>query len=213
METLHPMVVLFTDYGAADIYVGQLKGMIARYAPKVPVVDLLHDITAFDIRASAHLLAALEPHFPVGSAFCCVIDPGVGSSRAAVAMRAQGRWFVAPDNGLLSVLAQRVACADLAFWRITWRPPQLGRSFHGRGLFAPVAAWLASGQFPNDALQPIDNLGVLLDPADFAEVIYVDHYGNLFTGIRATDVPRTATVTIAGRELRYAEVFAKKERK
>src|SRR5215510_10038563 len=101
------MIFLFTDFGSADIYVGQVKAVLAERAPRVPVIDLLHDAPPFNIRAGAHLLAALSTRIPRGSVTMAVVDPGVGGRREAVAVLADGRWFVGPDNGLLSVLAAR----------------------------------------------------------------------------------------------------------
>ena len=106
-------------------------------ASNVPVIDLLHDAPSFNVQASAHLLAALSMQIPPGSVTLAVVDPGVGGPRDAVALEADGNWYIGPDNGLLSVLAVRAkACT---YWRITWRPEKLSASFHGRDLFAPVA--------------------------------------------------------------------------
>ncbi|MGE5027496.1 MAG: S-adenosyl-l-methionine hydroxide adenosyltransferase family protein [Betaproteobacteria bacterium] len=103
------MILLFTDFGSADLYTGQVKAVLAQRAPGVPVIDLLNDAPDFNVRASAHLLAALAPQFPPGSVFLAVVDPGVGSARGAVVVEADGRWFVGPDNGLMSVVAARAA--------------------------------------------------------------------------------------------------------
>ena len=99
------MIFLFTDYGAADLYVGQMRAALFLHAPGADIVDLLHTAPDFDVRASAHLLAALAPSFQLGSVCLAVVDPGVGSSRDAVVMLADERWYVGPDNGLLSVVA------------------------------------------------------------------------------------------------------------
>ena len=134
------MILLFTDFGSADLYVGQVKAVLEQHAPAVRVIDLLHDAPAYDIHAAAHLLAALADYQPSDCVVMAVVDPGVGSSRQALAMEADGRWYVGPDNGLLSVVAARAKTCR--FWRITWTPPRLSKSFHGRGLFAPVTAML-----------------------------------------------------------------------
>lgn len=208
MQPAYPMVVLFTDFGSDHIYSGQMKAVLARFAPHIPVIDLLHTVAAFDVASSAHLLDALQAQFPAGAAFCCVVDPGVGSSRHAVALRANGRWFVGPDNGLLSIVAARAGAADLGVWRIVWRPNDLACSFHGRGLFAPVTAWLASGQFPEDALERVDDLAVKIDASDLPAAIYVDHYGNVITGLRGGTVADGATIVAGKREIAHAEVFS-----
>jgi S-adenosylmethionine hydrolase len=95
-------IFLFTDFGAADIYVGQVKAVLAREAPANAIIDLLHEAPAFNVRAGAHLLAALASQIPAGSVTLAVVDPGVGGDRAAVALEVDGRWFVGPDNGLMS---------------------------------------------------------------------------------------------------------------
>src|SRR5512140_2200999 len=96
-------IVLFTDFGTGDIYVGQVKAVLQRLAPDVALIDLLHDAPAFSVRASAHLLAALAERFAEDTVFLAVVDPGVGGARDAVVVRADERCYVGPDNGLLSV--------------------------------------------------------------------------------------------------------------
>jgi S-adenosylmethionine hydrolase len=183
--------------------VGQLKARLAEHAPGQPVVDLLHEVPDFNPHAGAHLLAAFAAVFPPGSVFLAVVDPGVGTFRDAVVVMAGGRWFVGPDNGLLSVLAARHD--DTRLWRITWRPAGLSPTFHGRDLFAPVAADIARGRFPADGLEPTRKLAVEFDAGDLARVIYVDHYGNAWTGLR--DVPADARVSVAGHLFGHGESF------
>lgn len=198
-------IVLFTDFGAADLYVGQVKSVLAMQAPAVPVIDLLNDAPAYDVEAAAHLLAALAPAFPAGSVFLAVVDPGVGTARDAIAVEVDDRRYVGPDNGLLSIVYQRGA--KVRCRRIAWRPARLSASFHGRDLFAPVAARLAAGTLPARWLAPKARPDVLLHPAPLARVIYVDHYGNCITGLAAHAVNRAARLIVGGRELAYARVF------
>jgi S-adenosyl-L-methionine hydrolase (adenosine-forming) len=176
------MIVLFTDFGAAGPYVGQVKAVLARAAPRQPVIDLLHAAPAMNPRASAYLLAALAPSIQGDATFVCVVDPGVGTARRAIALRADGRWFVGPDNGLLDVVGRRAQTAE--WWEIRWRPEPLAPTFHGRDLFAPVAAQLACGEAPPG--ERCDSpLNARNWPADLPEVVYVDPYGNAATGLRA----------------------------
>jgi S-adenosyl-L-methionine hydrolase (adenosine-forming) len=176
------MLVLFTDFGSAGPYVGQMKAALARDAPGIAVIDLLHDAPRMNPRASAYLLAALAGSMPEGAVFACVVDPGVGTDRRAVMLQADGRWFVGPDNGLLDVVGRR---ADRAgWWEITWRPPSMSSTFHGRDLFAPVAARLALGEAPPGTEIP-SPLPTRNWPADLPEVVYLDPYGNAATGLRA----------------------------
>jgi S-adenosyl-L-methionine hydrolase (adenosine-forming) len=200
------MIILFSDFGHASLYVGQVKSVLHHHAPDVPQIDLLHDAPAFNVKASSHLLAALAPQFPPDSVFLAVVDPGVGSTRDAVMLAADGKWFVGPDNGLLSVLAARAN--NPRFWHISWRPEILSNSFHGRDLFAPIAALAARGEFPRDKMEEITSLRVRFGSQDLAEVIYIDHYGNAMSGLRAKLLARDCQLLVKGGRLRRARVFA-----
>jgi hypothetical protein len=199
-------IVLFTDFGSGDLYVGQVEAVLDRHAPGVRVIHLLHEAPPFNVRAAAHLLAALAPGLARGHVFLGVVDPGVGSERGGVVLRADGRWYVGPDNGLFSVVAARAAASSV--WRITTRPPGASPSFHGRDLFAPMAAAVATDDFPNADVAPAGELAVRFGGDDLAEVIYVDHFGNAFTGLRARDVPAARWLVANGREIPHSRVFA-----
>lgn len=197
------VIVLFTDFGSRDPYVGQLKARLAEQAPAQQVVDLLHEVPDFNPHAGAHLLDAFATGFPTGSVFLAVVDPGVGTPRDAVVVLAGGRWFVGPDNGLLSVVAARQP--DTKLWRIIWQPDVLSATFHGRDLFALIAAAIARGEFPVDKLAATDRLTVEFDAGDLARIIYVDHFGNAWTGVRG--VLKDARVSAAGETFRHGESF------
>ncbi len=199
-------IFLFTDFGAADVYVGQVKAVLAREAPGIGVIDLLHAAPAFNVRAGAHLLAALAVQIPAGSVTLAVVDPGVGGVRDAVVAEIDSRWFVGPDNGLLSVLAARAA--KVAVWRITWQPDALAPSFHGRDLFAPITAALARDEFPAGRAVRADRLQVEFGATDLGEIIYIDHYGNAFTGLRAHAIGRDTRIVAGGDALAHARVFS-----
>ena len=202
-------IFLFTDFGSSDIYAGQVRAALLRHAPRQAVVDLLHDAAAFNVRAAAHLLAALFNRLPSGSVALAVVDPGVGGPRAPLAVQADGKWLVGPDNGLLSVAASRARkCRPHA---IGWRPKDLSRSFHGRDLFAPVAAMLARGARKAARLRGTEfalNFGM----SDVSEVIYVDHYGNIITGLRAGSLAPKRTLRAGGQEIPHARVFSEAPR-
>ena len=200
------MILLFTDYGAADIYVGQMKAVLARCAPGIPVIDLLHEAPSFNVRAGAHLLAALSMRLQAGDVLLAVVDPGVGGARDAIAVGAGGRWLVAPDNGLVSVAAARSSDAEL--FTIGWRPKALSVSFHGRDLFAPVAAMLARGDRASARLDARARLSAALGPDDLREIVYLDHFGNAMTGLRACKLSQSARLTVAGCRIPYARVFS-----
>lgn len=201
------MFVLFTDFGLSGPYVGQMKAKLYVMAPDVPVVDLFTDAPVHNVRASAYLLAAYALDFPEGSVFLAVIDPGVGSEqRRPVVVKCDGRWFVGPGNGLFDILIQRARQCEQ--WDIQWQPDQLSSSFHGRDLFAPVAAMLALGQPPE--LQPLslDASGLALMPADLEEIAYIDHFGNLISGIRASALAADATLVYQGQVIPRVKTFA-----
>ena len=200
------MIVLFTDFGLAGPYTGQMKAVLHREAPAVPVVDLFADAPACDPRASAYLLAAYAAWFPPGTVFLAVVDPGVGGARAPVVVEADGRRFVGPDNGLLELVMRRAVAVRA--WQIAWRPAALSMSFHGRDLFAPVAARLAAGMLRPEALQAIEPARRSDWPDDLAEIVYVDRYGNAITGLRAARLPKSARLRAAGHDLSRARTFS-----
>lgn len=207
------MIVLFTDFGVSGPYVGQMKAVLHQTAPGVPIVDLLHEAPAFDPRLSAYLLAAYAREFPEYAVFVCVVDPGVGSTRRPVIARVGGRMFVGPDNGLLHAVIDHASLAATRAWEIGWRPERLSDSFHGRDLFAPVAGRLAAGAAPEASgilATPIEATSLLRSgwPSDLGEVICVDPYGNLITGIRADGIGPDAMIEAGGRRIGYARTFS-----
>ena len=200
-------IFFYTDFGSADVYVGQMKAALNACAPDIAVIDLLHDAPSFNVKASAHLLAALAARIPGQSIVVAVVDPGVGSARHAVVLQADGRWYVGPDNGLLSVIAARAH--DAQVHSIRWRPPSLSASFHGRDLFTPFAGMLAKGTLPPGAMEERrSGLEVELGAEDLEEIIYVDHFGNAMTGLRAANLARQRHVRVGEHELPYARVYS-----
>ena len=199
MPTLH----LFTDFGFNGPYVGQMKSAILGVASQLGVIDLMHDAPRFDPRASAYLLGALIRYLPADAVVCAVVDPGVGSARRAVAVHADGRWFVGPDNGLLGLVTRWSTRCD------AWRLPMSGAesaTFHGRDLFAPAAARLALTGEPLPDWSPTELLPCDW-PDDLLEVIYVDGYGNAMTGLRACSMG-DGVLTVSGRKLPAARTFS-----
>jgi S-adenosylmethionine hydrolase len=200
------MIATFTDFGTEGPYLGQVRAVLQQMAPGVPVVDLFADLPACDVEAAAYLLPAYSQYLPPGSICLCVVDPGVGGDRAAVAVQADGRWYVGPDNGLFSHIVRRAD--SVAVFDITWRPEVLSSSFHGRDLFAPVCAMLAStGQVPG---RPVDAVTLQRPdwPDDLHRVVYIDHYGNAITGLRAGRLATSAAVDIAGVNCAYRRTFS-----
>jgi S-adenosyl-L-methionine hydrolase (adenosine-forming) len=200
------MIVLFTDFGLAGPYTGQVKAVLHQLAPGVPVVDLFADLPAGKPKPAAFLLAAYGPWFAPGTVLLAVVDPGVGGARAAVVVEADGRSYVGPDNGLFEIVLRRAGAARAS--EILWRPDKLSASFHGRDLFAPVAAQLACGGLPSGALRGAETGRFPHWPDDLAEIVYIDGYGNAMTGLRAAVVPAQRRLAVGGHELAHARTFS-----
>ena len=198
------MIVLCTDFGLEGPYTGQVKAVLARAAPGVPVVDLFADLPPFRPQAAAYLLVAYGEVFAPGDVIVTVVDSGVGGARAALALQADGRWHVGPDNGVFELVLRRAQAARC--WRIDWRPAVLSATFHGRDLFAPVAARLARDEAPpgQEAL-PTRHPDW---PDDLAEIVYVDRYGNAMTGMRAATLPAGTELEVAGVRIPPARTFS-----
>jgi S-adenosylmethionine hydrolase len=207
------MIVLASDFGPAGPYVGQMTAAVLAEWPEASVVDLAHDLPRCDPRRAAYLFAAYAAWFPPETVFVCVVDPGVGSAeRRPVAMRVDGRTYVGPDNGLFEPVMRRAA-EPVRAWRIDWMPERLSASFHGRDLFAPVAARIARDGLEDPAaagLSPIDPDGLRRTewPDDLDEVLAVDSFGNLISGLRAAELGAGARIRIGGRSVACARTFS-----
>jgi S-adenosylmethionine hydrolase len=200
------MIVLFTDFGVGSPYMGQMRAVLARSAPAVPVIDLFADAPLCEPRLSAYLLAAYCEEFPAGTVFLCVVDPGVGGARRACVLRADERWYVGPDNGLLNVVAMRAR--ELRWMDLEWRPERLSASFHGRDLFAPVAAELAQGRIPAARAQPADARVDRSWPQELPRILYVDRFGNAMTGVRAERCGAQTLLRVHASTLARAHTFS-----
>ena len=199
------MIVLFTDFGIEGPYTGQVQARLQQLAPGVPVINLFSDLEPFDVEAAAYLLPAYAAGFPPGTVFLCVVDPGVGGSRPGVAVCADGCWYVGPNEGLFAILARRakrVQCREL--------PAAMGvsSSFHGRDVFAPVAAQLASGLRVEATDVPVACLDKPDWPEELLRVAYIDRYGNAITGMRASGVDASQTLLVNGQQLKSAQTFS-----
>lgn len=206
-------IVLFCDFGLP--YTGQMKGrLVEELGDRVaqhPIIDLMHDVPAHDIRAGSVLLAAHTDDFPLGSVFVCVVDPGVGSKqRKAGVVHAGGRWFVGPLNGVFEHVLRRWP-EQAQVYEVTWTPDKLSATFHGRDLFSPVAAGvaLANGGLV-EGLAPVDisTIRYMHFEDDVKEIVYVDGFGNLMTGIRWERLKNGEMIEVAGRILPPARTFS-----
>jgi S-adenosylmethionine hydrolase len=200
------MIVLFTDFGLHGPYTGQMKAVLHQTAPGISVIDLFADAPVGTPEASASLLAAYAGWFAAGTVFLCVVDPGVGGARPAVILEADGRWYVGPGNGRFALVQRRAG--EARSWDIEWRPERLSASFHGRDLFAPVAGMLARGEPPPGRPREDDEDRRTDWPDDLCEIVYIDHYGNAMTGLRAAMLPPNARLAVGDRMVERARTFS-----
>jgi hypothetical protein len=204
------MISFLSDYGPGDEYAGVVHGVIARIAPGVQVIDLGHGVPPQDVRTGARRLARALPFVPPG-VHLAVVDPGVGGPRRAVALRAADRWLVGPDNGLLIDAAERFGGVSRAYdvGGSPWRLEPVSATFHGRDVFAPVAAHLALGESPDTSIDPATLVRLpTLEPrreggALIVHVLEVDAFGNL----RLDAAPGTAAASVGGHPVVAARTF------
>ncbi len=208
-------ITLTTDFGIKDGNVGVMKGVIWSIAPGVQIADISHLITPQNIPEASLILLRSAPYFPPGTIHVVVVDPGVGTDRRPMAARLGSQYFVGPDNGILTMWLERAAAQNQATSFVHLNRPEywlaeVSHVFHGRDIFAPVAAHLARGV-------PLDNLGapfsdpVLLplpqplrtESGYTGQVIHIDHFGNISTNIRQEHLgqPRQLRVRLAGHEI------------
>lgn len=174
------MIILLTDFGQSE-YVGVMKGVILSVAPDAKIVDLCHNVTAQNIIEASWVLKNAYKHFPKGSVFCCVVDPGVGTRRKAVAVRTENHFFVAPDNGLLWETVRDQHVLDIREIPI---PKSASRTFHGRDVFAPAAGRIDTGDFGKlgGKITQIQKLE-FFHKGDEGLVVRIDTFGNIVTNL------------------------------
>jgi S-adenosylmethionine hydrolase len=195
-----PIITFLSDFGSSDSYVAEVKGVIATMAPGVTVVDVSHELPPGNIRSAVHVLGRVWHRFPGGTVHLVVVDPGVGSDRAAVAVESGGHRFVGPDNG---VLTPAFIGAETRVVRLP-SPEGAAPTFQGRDLFAPAAARLATGAALADIGSPLGSDPCRLpDPVPWyqgksvvGEILYVDRFGNLITNLTEDLVPSYAVLEI-----------------
>jgi S-adenosyl-L-methionine hydrolase (adenosine-forming) len=189
------LVALLTDFGLRDPFVGMMKGVMLGINPALQIVDVSHDITPQHVREAALVLSVTQPYFPSKTIFVVVVDPGVGGTRRALVAETADHLFVAPDNGVLGPVLERaevrrvVHASHPAYFRRV-----ISRTFHGRDIFAPLAAWLSHGIDPEALGATIDDYVRLSLARPYAvgdgtlvgEVIYQDRFGNLMTNLSET---------------------------
>ncbi len=210
-----PIVTLLTDFGAGSGYPAQMKGVVLSAVPDARIVDLSHEVPHFDVLSGALLLEACVPRFPAHAVHCAVVDPGVGTSRRALCVvDAAGRRLVGPDNGLFTPFLAGGRAFELSDRAVVPEPESA--TFHGRDLFAPVAAWLAAGgdaaRLGPEVRDPVRlaweeprRSGERLDGACLA----ADGFGNVATSIAARHLAgaQVRAVEVAGRTVRFVRTF------
>ncbi len=211
------LVVLLTDFGLKDHYVGVMKGVILDICPEVRFVDLTHEISPQNVREGAFVLGVSYHYFPKGAIFLGVVDPGVGTSRRGLLLKAGEYFFVGPDNGLFTWVVkkegiyQAFELSNPSYFR-----PEVSRTFHGRDIFAPVSAYLAKGISPEEFGPRLKEI-IMLPWPEVEEgpsylkgaIIHVDRFGNLISNIAAKQLRRPVKrVLYRGLELPLLETYA-----
>ncbi len=211
-DPTRPVIALLTDFGLSDPYVGMMKAAILKIAPVATIIDISHDIRPQALRQGAFLLAASLPYLPEPSVTVAVVDPGVGTDRRPLALRIGRRWLVGPDNGLFYRVWNSAPSGSRRAYlldRPEYWQPIVSDTFHGRDIFAPVAAHLAAGadivQIGSPVLQiePMPSTGPeqAADGSWRLTIEHIDHFGNLITNLPVADLPGPSgslIFTIAG---------------
>jgi S-adenosylmethionine hydrolase len=190
-----PIICMVTDFGTADSYVGEMKGVILGICPEARIVDLTHNIKKFNIAQAYYILARSHFYFPEGTVFLAVVDPGVGGRRRGLAAKGGGKYFVGPDNGIFSFLTRDAETAFYLLGETKYFRESISSTFHGRDIFAPIAAHLTQGVAIEDLGPKIDDPITLPDIRPFRDgehllgkIIHVDDFGNLVSNITADDI-------------------------
>ena len=197
----NPIITLTTDYGTGDHLVGVLKGVILKINPDVTIIDITHEVTPFDLLDGALAIASSYAHFPPRTIHVVIVDPGVGTERRPLLVSGQNQYFIAPDNGVLSGVfekEQNFLVRHLTSEHYFLKP--VSKTFHGRDVFAPVAAWLSKHWQPGSMGEEISDFKRFSLPkpkeADSGlkgVVLKVDSFGNLMTNFRPEDLPPDAS--------------------
>jgi hypothetical protein len=189
------LITFTTDFGLSDHFVGTMKGVVAGIAPQARVIDISHNIAPYNVHEGAFVIAEAWPYFPKGTIHVVVVDPGVGSSRRPILAEAGGHFFIAPDNGVLSLVFDAVKHKVRVISNSKFMRREISRTFHGRDIFAPAAAHLAKGAKPAASGKVIhdyvrcwsDKPAPKGDGSWRGAILKVDRFGNLITNFAARD--------------------------
>jgi S-adenosyl-L-methionine hydrolase (adenosine-forming) len=204
------IITLLTDFGLRDHFVAAMKGVLLKLNPELTLVDISHMIPPQDIYSGAFTLSQSCFYFPAGTIHLAVVDPGVGTARKALAVTAGGHFFVAPDNGLLThILESQEDCTAYEITAEHYYNKPVSPTFHGRDVLAPIAAWISRG-IPLPQLGPvvtnpiklqIPSLKRVRDTLIQGVILAVDHFGNLITNLKQSDVPKTFKMMAGQKEI------------
>lgn len=191
------IITLTTDFGHLDHFVGTMKGVIKSIAPGADIVDICHEVSAFDVTEGAFVLAQAYRYFPKNTIHVAVVDPGVGSERRAIVAQGAGQTFLAPDNGVLSLILEKEKCAVREITADRYFLKSVSQTFHGRDVFAPAAAHLAKGVPVSRLGKPVkDALRMALATVHrtgkrtwSGAILKIDRFGNLITSLPTADFP------------------------
>jgi S-adenosylmethionine hydrolase len=195
------VITLTTDFGTADHFVGTMKGVILSIAPRVRIVDITHEIAPYEIGEASFVLAQAWSYFPKGTIHVVVVDPGVGGARRPILATAEGHHFIAPDNGVLTMIYDTAPAKVRVISNAKLMSKQLSRTFHGRDVFAPAAAHLARGVLPARFGKLIEDYTrwSLVKPVRLSRnvwtgsILKVDRFGNLITNLHIDEFPDVKT--------------------
>ncbi len=183
---------MLTDFGLKDGFVGTMKGVILGINPSAKIVDISHDISPQNIQEASYVLKSSSPYFPAGTIFLVVIDPGVGTGRKAIIVKTSRFLYLGPDNGVLSGIYNQEDDDVIEIANKTYFLPDISNTFHGRDIFAPVAAYLSTGISHHlmgakiDTIKTINTINPFIDDKNnvTGTIIYTDRFGNLITNLR-----------------------------
>lgn len=207
------VITLLSDFGLKDPYVAEMKAVILGQCPDATIVDISHTVDRFDVRMGAFILAAAAGHFPLGTVHVAVVDPGVGTERRAIIVETRHSLFVGPDNGVLMLAALKAGLSHVyAIENCRYMLPRVAVTFHGRDIFAPVAAHLALGAAPSSFGKEIREYtmpkfadAVLEKDAVLGEVVHVDNFGNVVTNVSSSMVKRLGVQEKMGLEVEVGQ--------
>ena len=199
------IIALLTDFGTKDYFVGAMKGVILSINPDVPIIDITHEIESQNIQSAGFTLFSVYKNFPANTIFVAVVDPGVGSNRRSILVKTEQYYFIAPDNGLLSLLLNEennFRVFELTNENFFHHP--VSQTFHGRDIFAPIAAWLSKAINPNEfgsEVRDVVKFEILQtrkisENEIYAEIIHIDHFGNLVTNLKRQNLTENFSLQV-----------------